>query len=202
MLMETISSRGKRVGYVRVSTCDQNPDRQLKNVTLDKTFLEHVSAKARDRPQLNAMLDYVREDDIVYVHSMDRLARTVVELKTIVDKLVKRGVKVVFLKEGLVFDTTDNPISNLTLSLMGAFAEFEYSFIRERQREGIAQAVSKGKYKGRKRSLSDDKLPEVRKMLQTNKPKTQICKDLNISRGGLYRYIKQYDLLNADLIKS
>jgi DNA invertase Pin-like site-specific DNA recombinase len=148
------------------------------------------------------MLDYVREDDIVYVHSMDRLARTVIELKTIVDQLVKMGVKVVFLKESLTFDSTDNAMSNLTLSLMGAFAEFEYAFIKERQREGIAAAKSKGKYKGRKKSIQEDRLPEVRRLLQTNRSKTQICQELKISRQSLYRYIRQHDLLNPELVKA
>ena len=123
---------GKRIGYIRVSTTDQNPDRQLENIPLDKKFIDYASAKSTNRPQLKSMLEFVREDDIIIVHSMDRLARNLKDLKDLVDGLVTRKIQVHFLKENLQFSGENSATSNLVLHLMGAFAEFEYAFIREK----------------------------------------------------------------------
>jgi len=182
---------GKRIGYIRVSTTDQNPERQLENMPLDKKFIDYASAKSTDRPQLKAMLEFVREDDIVFVHSMDRLARNLRDLRNLVDTLVKKSIQIQFVKENLIFSGKDNAISNLMLSLMGAFAEFEYAFIRERQREGIEICKKKGKYPGRKTKLTNEKIEIIKNELQTRKSKTQIAIDLGISRFTLYRYLEK-----------
>lgn len=182
---------GKRIGYIRVSTTDQNPDRQLENVSLDKKFIDFASAKSTDRPQLKAMLEFVREDDIVVVHSMDRLARNLRDLRALVDQLVGSSIQVHFLKENLIFSGQDNAMSNLMLSLMGAFAEFEYAFIKERQKEGIAAAKKNGKFKGTKKKLNNEQIETLKKEIQTRKSKSQIAVDLGISRFTLYRYLEK-----------
>ena len=144
-----------KVGYVRVSSVDQNTDRQLDGVQLDKVFTDKASGKDTDRPQLLAMLDYVREGDTIVVHSIDRLARSLSDLLTLVKELNAKGVHVQFDKENLLFTGDNNPTQNLMLSMMGAVAEFERSMIRERQREGIVKAKERGVYKGRAKSVDD-----------------------------------------------
>lgn len=180
---------GKRIGYIRVSTTDQNPDRQLENIPLDKRFTDQASAKSTNRPALQLMLEFAREDDIIIVHSMDRLARNLKDLKEIVDGLVNRKIKVQFIKENLLFSSEDSAFSNLILHLMGAFAEFEYSFIRERQREGIEIAKKKGKFKGGTKKLNGAKIEILKADLLTRKTITQIAKELGVARFTLYRYI-------------
>lgn len=153
-------STGKTVGYVRVSSLDQNTARQLTDVKLDRIFEDKVSAKNADRPALKEMLAYVREGDRVIAHSMDRLARNLDDLRKIVNDLVGRGVTVEFRKESMVYspDKTSNPMSTLMLNIMGAFAQFERELIRERQREGIALARERCAFKGRERILTDEQV--------------------------------------------
>lgn len=184
---------GKRIGYVRVSTTDQNPDRQLENVPLDKKFIDYASAKSVKRPQLSAMLEFVREDDIIFVHSMDRLARNLKDLKNLVESLINNNIQVHFLKENIKFSKDVSAMSNLMLHLMGAFAEFEYAFIRERQREGVEIAKRNGKFKGRVKKLNAQKIELLKKDLLIRKTKTQIAKDLGICRFTLYRYINSIE---------
>ena len=131
---------GQRIGYIRVSSFDQNPERQLEQVQVDKVFTDKASGKDTQRPELDTLLSFVREGDTVVVHSMDRLARNLDDLRRLVQKLTKRGVRIEFVKESLTFTGEDSPMANLMLSVMGAFAEFERALIRERQREGIALA--------------------------------------------------------------
>ncbi|AUY10349.1 hypothetical protein C3F36_12990 [Aeromonas sp. ASNIH2] len=126
--------QGHRIGYVRVSSFDQNPERQLEQTQVSKVFTDKASGKDTQRPQLEALLSFVREGDTVVVHSMDRLARNLDDLRRLVQKLTQRGVRIEFLKEGLVFTGEDSPMANLMLSVMGAFAEFERALIREQQR--------------------------------------------------------------------
>ena len=152
---------GKRVGYIRVSTLDQNTERQLAGIPLDKRFTDKASGKDTDRPQLQAALDYLREGDVLVVHSMDRLARNLDDLRKIVIGLTERGVLVEFVKESLTFTGQDSAMSKLLLSVMGAFAEFERSLLKERQREGISIAKTKGVYKGRKPSLTPERIAEL-----------------------------------------
>ena len=146
-------NNGKIIGYVRVSTFEQNIDRQLEGFKLDRVFTDKLSGKDTNRPALDEMLDYVRDGDIIIVHSMDRLARNLDDLRSLVFKLNSKQVKIQFVKENLTFTGEDSPMSNLLLSVMGAFAKFERSLIRERQLEGIALAKKRGVYKGRKKVL-------------------------------------------------
>ena len=144
-----------KVGYIRVSSVDQNTERQLDGIALDKVFTDKESGATTDRPQLQAMLEYVREGDTIYVHSIDRLARSLVDLLKLVEDLIKRGVHICFDKEKLEFTGVDNPTQHLMLSMMGAVAQFERAMIKERQREGIAKAKQKGVYKGRTKTVDD-----------------------------------------------
>lgn len=143
------------VGYVRVSSADQNTERQLDGLTLDKVFTDMVSGATTERTKLQELLGYVREGDIVYVHSIDRLARSLADLLMLVQSLNAKGVHIQFQKENLLFTGEANPTQTLMLSIMGSVAEFERSMIRERQREGIAKAKEKGVYKGRRKTIDD-----------------------------------------------
>jgi len=142
---------GQRIGYVRVSALDQNPDRQLEQIPVDRTFTDHASGKDVARPQLDALLRFAREGDTVVVHSMDRLARNLDDLRQIVRQLTGRGIRVELIKEGLAFTGEDAPMATLLLSVMRAFAEFERALVGERQREGIALARRRGVYRGERR---------------------------------------------------
>ena len=184
-------SHGKLLGYVRVSTFEQNPGRQLEGQTLHKTFIDKISGKSRKRPQLDALLDYAREGDTILVHSMDRLARNLDDLRRLVIfELVPKKITVKFLTEGLTFSGKTDPMSKLMLSVMGSFAEFERALLRERQLEGIALAKKRGVYKGRKKVLTPDKIKQLKVLLKKGESKTKIAKALNISRETLYKYLK------------
>jgi len=176
----------KRVGYIRVSSLDQNIERQLEGVKLDKVFTDKASGKDTARPQLQAALEYLREGDLLLVHSMDRLARNLDDLRRIVLDLTKKGVHVQFVKENLTFTGEDSPMSNLLLSLLGAVAEFERSMIRERQREGIALAKKAGVYKGRKPSLTSVQVAEIRRRAAAGETKTGLATEYRVSRQTLY----------------
>ena len=182
---------GQRIGYVRVSTLDQNLDRQLEGVEVARTFADKASGKDTHRPALDQLLAFVREGDIVVVHSMDRLARNLDDLRKIVKDLTTRGIKVEFIKEGLTFTgDQDSPMSTLMLSVMGAFAEFERALLRERQREGIALAKKKGAYRGRKKALSPDQIADLRRRIQDGEQKSKVAKDFSISRETVYQYLR------------
>lgn len=181
--------KGQHVGYVRVSTLDQNENRQLEGRELDKVFTDKASGKDAKRPQLEALLDFVREGDTLYCHSMDRLARNLDDLRKIVLGLTKRGVHVCFVKENLTFTGEESPMANLLLSVMGAFAEFERELLRERQREGIALAKRAGKYLGRKPTMTAERAAELRKRAAAGESKSGIAREFGISRDTLYRYL-------------
>lgn len=180
---------GIRVGYIRVSSDDQNPERQLEKLKVDKSFLDIASGKNTKRPQFQALMDFIRQGDTLVVHSMDRLARNLVDLRNIVQSLVKRGIRVEFMKENLAFTGEDSPMSILLLSMMGAFAEFERSIIRERQAEGIALAKKRGEYSGRKPALNKEQVLEILQRIQSGEKKSLIAKALGIGRSTLYKYI-------------
>src|SRR5690606_38946214 len=127
--------KGQRIGYIRVSSEDQNPERQLEGESLDRAFVERASGKDTKRPKLQEMLDYAREGDLVVVHSMDRLARNVDDLRRLVQTLTSDGIGVEFRKENLTFTGNDSSMSHLMLTVLGAVAQFERDLIRERQRE-------------------------------------------------------------------
>lgn len=182
--------KGQRLGYVRVSTFDQNPERQLEGQKLDKVFLDRASGKNTSRPQLEALLDYAREGDTILVHSLDRLGRNLDDLRRLVAYLTDQGVRVEFLSENLTFSGDDSPLANLMLSVMGAFAEFERAGIRERQREGIALAKARGAYKGRKRALTPAQALELRGRVEMGVPKAVVAREAGISRETLYQYLR------------
>lgn len=177
-----------RIGYKRVSTVDQNTARQLEGVGVDKFFEDKASGKSKDRPQLAAALDYVREGDTLVVHSMDRLARNLEDLRGIVRDLTGRGVRVEFVKESLTFTGEDSPMNVLLLSMLGAVAEFERSMILERQREGIAVAKAQGKYKGRKAALTDEQANELRARRAAGESVAALARDYGVSRQSVYNY--------------
>lgn len=181
---------GQRIGYIRVSSFDQNPDRQLETIALDRIFTDKASGKDMKRPELDRLLTFVREGDMVIVHSMDRLARNLDDLRRLVQTLTKRGVSVQFLKESMTFTGEDTPMATLMLSVMGAFAEFERALIRERQREGIALAKQRGVYTGRKRALNPTQVAELRRRAATE-PKAALAREFRISRETLYQYLKR-----------
>jgi DNA invertase Pin-like site-specific DNA recombinase len=179
------------VGYVRVSSVGQNDARQLDGITLDKVFTDKCSGKDMKRPQLERALEFLREGDELVVHSMDRLARNLDDLRRIVRDLTARGVRVRFVKEGQTFTGEDSHISKLLLSLLGAVAEFERDLIKERQLEGIAIAKKAGTYKGRKHSLTPEKADELRKRVEAGKVnKADLAREFGISRAALYVYLK------------
>jgi len=180
--------QGQRVGYIRVSSFDQNPERQLEGVALDRVFTDKASGKDTQRPELESLLGFVRQGDILVVHSMDRLARNLDDLRRLVNELTERGVRIEFVKEGLTFTGEDSPMAKLLLSVMGAFGEFERALIRERQREGIELAKKKGKYKGRKRSLSSEQVAELKNRVAVGEKKAGLAREFGISRETLYQY--------------
>lgn len=182
--------KGQRIGYVRVSTLDQNPERQLEGLDLDRVFVDKASGRDTERPGLKELLSYARDGDVIVVHSMDRLARNVDDLRALVQNQTKRGIGVHFLKENLVFTGEDSSMSQLMLTILGAVAQFERDLIRERQREGITLAKSKGVYRGRKRALSIDQATELRKRVSAGEPKAVIAREFGISRETLYNYLK------------
>ena len=181
---------GKIVGYIRTSSLHQNSNRQLEGVKLDKTFIDQASGKDLKRPQLAAMLDFIREGDTVVVHSMDRLARNLSDLKRIVSQCTQGQITIKFLKEGLTFTGEDSPMANLLLSVMGGIAEFERALIHERQAEGIALAQKKGVYIGRKKSLNAEQVDYMKESIAKHKKKNEIAKELGVSRETVYRYLK------------
>ncbi len=181
---------GQRIGYVRVSSLDQNPDRQLEQIPVDRTFTDKASGKDVARPQLDTLMRFVREGDTVVVHSMDRLARNLDDLRRLVKQLTERGIRVEFVKEGLTFTGEDAPMATLLLSVMGAFAEFERALIRERQREGIALAKRRGVYRGRKKALSVEQRAELRRRVGTGEGKAAVARAYGISRETLYQYLR------------
>lgn len=185
---------GKHVGYIRVSTVGQNSDRQLDGIQLDKVFEEKVSGRnAGSRDILNLCLDYLREHDTLHVHSIDRLARNMSDLLSIVNDLVKRDVTVKFHSEGLTFaPQTDDPMASLMLHMLGAFAEFERSLIGQRRKEGLEAARKRGKQIGRRKSLSDEDLSEIAQKLSKGDSKSDLAKEYGVSRTTLYAALNKF----------
>jgi DNA invertase Pin-like site-specific DNA recombinase len=182
-------SKGQLVGYVRVSSLDQNDARQQAAVeSCDRVFTDRLSGKTAKRPELDGMLRFVRDGDKVVCHSMDRMARNLDDLRQIVLGLTKRGIHVEFVKEGLTFTGEDSPMAHLMLSVMGAIAEFERSLIGERQKEGIALAKKAGIYKGRKPALSAAKAAELRRRFDLGEPRPLLAKEFGISKETVYQY--------------
>lgn len=175
---------------MRVSSYDQNADRQLEHLDVERMFTDRASGKDLERPQLKALLAYAREGDTIVIHSMDRLARNVDDLRRIVLNETKRGVHVQFVKENLTFTGEESPMANLMLSVLGAVAQFERDLIKERQREGIALAKQRGAYTGRKKALPEEKVTELRHRTASGEKKAHLAREFGISRETLYQYLR------------
>lgn len=186
-----MAPKGQRIGYIRVSSEDQNPERQLEGEPLDRIFVERASGKDTKRPKLQEMLDYAREGDAVVVHSMDRLARNVDDLRRLVQTLTSQGISVEFRKENLAFTGNDSSMSHLMLTVLGAVAQFERDLIRERQREGIALAKARGVYRGRRKKLSPERAGELVGRAVPGQCRAALAREFGISRETLYQYLRQ-----------
>lgn len=185
--------KGKNIAYVRVSTLEQNEARQreaLKDLNIDKWFVEKASGKDIKRPKLQEMLEYIREDDTVYVEEFSRLGRSTSDLLAIVKQIEDSGAKFKSLKEN--FDTS-TPAGRLQMTMMAAIAEFERAMILERQREGIAIAKKEGKYKGRKAVCIPNIGNYYQKYMTRQGTKTSIAAELAISRTTLDKLFKEYN---------
>lgn len=178
----------KHLGYKRVSSIDQNEDRQLDGVHLDKVYIDKMTGSVRERPQLDALIDYARDGDVIHVHSIDRLARDLRHLQEIVELLIRNGVTIKFHSESLTFNGEDNAMNTLLLHVMGAFAQFERSLIRSRQREGLAIAKAKGKHCGRPQ-LDYSRRNEAIEHSKAGMNISQIAKAMNLSRASVYKLL-------------
>ncbi|GAA3721336.1 recombinase family protein [Terrabacter ginsenosidimutans] len=185
---------GQVLAYVRVSSVDQNPDRQVAAIRdalgrePDRWFTDHASGASTDRPALTATLQHARDEDTLVVPSMDRLARSVVDLDRLVTQLTGEGVTVRFLKEGLIFQPTAraDPLAIFQLQVMGAFAQLERALIRDRQREGIEAAKARGVYRGRRRSLTPEQVDIATAEIAAGVPKAVVARRLGVARQTLY----------------
>ena len=185
------------VGYIRVSSADQNLDRQLEGVPLDKFFEDTCSGTSRIRHGLSACLSYLREGDVLHVHSIDRLARNLKDLQELVTDMTQRGIEVRFHKENLIFSGQDSPMQTLLFQIMGAFAQFERACIRERQLEGIAQARLKGKHLGRPRKLGKNDRKDILQRLCDGDIPSEIAQEYGVSISSIYRVRMRARLLEA-----
>ena len=182
---------GQNVGYMRVSTTVQSTERQLDGVHLDRAFTDKLSGKDASRPQLDACMNHLRKGDTLHVHSIDRLARNLMDLQRLVEELTSKGVTVHFHKEALVFSGEENAISKLMFQMIGAVAEFERSLINERRREGVAIAQRKGVKFGRPSKLTDDQVKAMIAKVEGGQDKKSVAAEYDISRPALYDIMKR-----------
>ena len=182
---------GQEVAYIRVSTIEQNTESQraiLSKIKIDKVFEEKISGKNAKRPELQAMLEYVREGDTVYVKDLSRLARNTKDLLDIVEYLTNKGVALKSIKENI--DTSTN-FGKLMITFLAAIYEFERANLLERQRDGIAVAKMQGKYKGRKQVAKPDNFDEVYRKWQKREIKSSVAiRELNISEYAFYKFVR------------
>lgn len=177
------------IGYVRVSSQGQNTARQLQGIELDMEFIDKVTGSNLDREKLRECIAYVRKGDTLVIDSIDRLARNLKDLQKILTELTNKGVIVKFIKENLIFTGNDDPSSTLMLHMMGAFAEFERTIIKNRQREGIEAAKKAGKHLGRPKKLTLNMSVDAKKMKNNGKSIRQIAKDMSLSRFSVYKLL-------------
>ena len=176
--------------YVRISSVDQNEDRQFDGFSFDKWFTDRCSGKDRNRPGLQQAMEHLRAGDHLHVHSIDRLARNLQDLQNIVDELTGKGVAVTFHKENLTFSGESDPMQKLLFQVMGSFAEFERSMIRERQAEGIALAKKAGKYKGRKAAITPEQIREIKSRVTQREKVAHLALEYGVSRQTIYTALK------------
>lgn len=188
------------IAYVRVSTVEQNEDRQVKALekhNIDKWYIEKVSAKDTNRPKLQEMLEFAREGDTVYIHDFSRLARSTKDLLDLIEHMQDKGIHLVSNKENI---DTSTPTGKLMVTMIGAINEFERANLLERQREGIAIAKAKGKYKGRKEIEIDKEFIEgYKRYMNREITKVQLAQELEISRPTLDKLIKEYKVKERGL---
>lgn len=184
------------IGYIRVSTRDQSTGRQsdgMQSLKLDKVFEEKLSGKNKDRPELRACIDYAREGDTLYIYSIDRLARSLSDLQSIIAELVNKGVTVTFIKESQTYSRDNaNPFNKVLLQVLGAFAEFERNIMLERQAEGIAHAKTNGTKTGRpfgKPKLDMTRRNEAIELSKNGNNISQISVLMNLSRASIYKLL-------------
>ncbi len=185
-------NNGKRVGYKRVSTNEQNPESQLIGIELDKVFTDiETGYSTKNRHQLANLKEYVREDDLVFVECMDRLGRNGSDLDDIVEFLLKKGIEINFVREGIVIGKKNDAMSKLAYDMMKSFIHFFSRLAKERQKIGIEKAKKDGKYKGRKSKMTFDVITKLQEFLKTRTPKSKIAQQLGISRFTLYKYLEK-----------
>ena len=187
---------GQSIGYIRVSSADQNIGRQeegLSIYSIDRMFIDKITGSIKDRPQLALCIDYARDGDTLYIYSIDRLARNLSHLEQLVTRLTDKGVTVTFAKEHMSFNGDVNPMNRLMLQMMGAFAEFERTLIKERQREGIAHCKLTGKTKtGRpigKPPLDMSRRDEAIELSKQDKNISEISRAMGLSRGSISKLL-------------
>jgi DNA invertase Pin-like site-specific DNA recombinase len=187
---------GKKIAYIRVSSEGQNTsrqDQQIEELHVDKVFTEKVSGKnIQDRPQFQMMLEYAREDDIIYCADLSRWGRSLIDIKTSITALTSKGVTVVFLKENLTFSGNDDPMSNLLLGILSSLAEWERAVIKSRQMEGVKIAQERGVYKercGRKPKLSEEQIKEVKKRVADGEKRSDVAVAYGVSRQTVYNLV-------------
>lgn len=178
------------IGYIRVSTYDQNIVRQLDGIQTDEVYIDKMSGKDVERPELLRCLEKLATGDTLHVHSIDRLTRNLQDLLALLSDLIEKGITVNFHKEKLTFSGNSSSFQKLHLHIIGAVAEFERAFIRERQREGIELAKLEGKYKGRKAILSSQQVQEISKKIARKERVANLAKEYGVSRQTLYRSLK------------
>ncbi|MBP2023136.1 DNA invertase Pin-like site-specific DNA recombinase [Clostridium punense] len=183
-----------KVAYIRVSTIEQNEERQVKamdNLGIEKYFNEKISAKDTNRPKLKELMDFVREGDIVYIKDFSRLARSTKDLLELVEYFNKKKVNLISLKENL---DTSTPTGKLMVTMMGAINEFERTNLLERQREGIAIAKENGAYKGRKAIEYPSNWNEIYSKYKNRElTATKSMELLGLKRNTFYKLLKQYE---------
>lgn len=185
------------IAYIRVSTVEQNEERQiaaLSGFSIDKTFCDKLSGKNTDRPQLQAMLEYVREGDTVYIHDFSRLARSTVDLLRLVEQFQSNGIQLVSLKENI---DTSTPTGKLMLQMIAAINEFERENLLERQREGIQLAKERGAYKGRKKiDIDMEQFGQLYREWNAHRiSKSQIANELKVSRTVVERLFREKEAI-------
>lgn len=174
--------------YRRVSTHDQKTDRQLPDQSADRVFEDKLSGKDVNRPQLQAMLGMLRENDVIHVHELSRLGRSLKDLLGIVEQIVETGASIHFHKENLRFEPNkQDPFQQLMLNLLSSVAQFERECLLQRQREGIAIAKAAGKYKGKRSRFTQAQIEQIRNEFPKHTSKTRLAKKWGISRGYLYK---------------
>lgn len=183
-------NKGKTIAYKRVSTVDQNLDRQLSDLKFDKVFIDKCSAKTINRPALTELRHYVRDDDIIYVHSIDRLARNLRDLHNLVHEFNAKNVTLHIVQFNLIFDGRNDALSNFLLNVIGSVAEFERALMKERQLEGIIEAKKRGVYKGRQPCFSDETAKIIYEKIKYGVSKAKIARQLGVSRQTIYNYAK------------